>query len=80
MKKKRYEVINQTVHSALQREIESIGINYHASGGKNIVKVLASGKEKSVEFSAYLLERKFFPMLDTFSPNPALKIQGIDFV
>ena len=80
MKKKRYEVINQTVHSALQREIESLGINYRVTGGKNIIKVLATGREKSVEFSAYLIERQYFPMFDSFSPNPSLKLQGIDFV
>lgn len=33
-----------------------------------------------VDFSTCLIEHKYFPMLDSFAPNPALKVEGIDLV
>lgn len=62
-------------YTALQKEVESLGINLKSRGGQNIHTVHVEGQRTRSNLKAYLLDRRLFPSLANFSPNPAIKIE-----
>ena len=76
LKKRLYEkrAGDKRIYTVLQREIEQLDIHQKGMNGQNIVTVTVEGPRSSSELKVYLLNRKCFPSLSSFSPNPAIKI------
>lgn len=74
MKEKIYEHHYSTAYSGLQKELTSLGITAKAKGGKNIIEVKVEGREKIGRLHVYAIHRKYFPMMDAFSPNPVISL------
>ncbi|MBL4863157.1 MAG: DNA-binding domain-containing protein [Crocinitomicaceae bacterium] len=66
---------DKKIFTLLQKELESLDIHHRSTSGQNMVKILVVGPRKTTEVTAYLLDRRCFPSLNSFSANKAMKIK-----
>lgn len=60
--------------TALQREVESLGIHRKSVDGRNICKVSFKGVTGKASANGYVLLRRHFPELSNFNANSALSL------
>lgn len=61
-------------YTAIQKEIQALGVNHIGEEGKNIHRLYVVGKRGASELRVYLIERRYLPSLNRFDVNKAMKI------
>jgi len=76
IKEKTYKVKSgsKKPFTALQREVESLGIHRKSLDGANICKVSITGTKSKSAVYGYVLLRKYFPELRNFGANRAISL------
>ncbi len=61
-------------YTAIQKEIQALGVNHIGEEGKNIHRLFVVGERGASELRVYLIERRYLPSLNRFDVNKAMKI------
>ncbi len=60
--------------TAIQREIQSLGVNHTGEKGMNIHRLSVVGRRGESELKVYLIERRYLPSMNNFDVNKAMKL------
>ena len=61
-------------YTALQKQIQTLGVNHTGQQGKNIHRLYVVGRRGESELKVYLIERRYLPSMNKFDVNKAMKI------